>query len=72
MGFPGRVSGEGEEECGACRAGREQLRGGEISAGVFLMEQVIQFRGLWHYLGVRLPGREGGKGPLKRFRGEHF
>lgn len=58
--------------CGTCRAGREQLRGRETSAGVFLMEQVIQFRRLWHCLGVKLPGGEGRKKPLKRFGGEHF
>lgn len=30
---------------GACRAGREQLRGGETSAGVFLTEWVFGFGG---------------------------
>lgn len=69
MGCPGRASGEGEEGCGACRAGREQLRGGETSAGVFLMEQVIQFRRLWHCLGVKLPGGEGGKKTSEKIQG---
>lgn len=32
-------------EHGACRAGREQLPGGEASAGLFLTEQVIQLWG---------------------------
>lgn len=42
--FAGRAPGEGRLG-GACRAGREQLRGGETSAGVFLTEWVFGFGG---------------------------